>query len=211
MKYQGLNKNQVEESRALHGFNILTPPKKESLFHQYICKFKDPIIRILLIALIMSVGVAVYQYVTSDDGIRVLLEPLGIFIAVMLATGVGFAFEVSANKKFEILNKLDDEEKVKVIRDGNVTLVERRDIVVGDIVILETGDEVPADGVLLDAFTLQVNESDLTGEPMARKTTDETEFNPEIFSPLLIHVAPIVCFAGFAFIICAIMYKPKDQ
>ena len=183
MKYQGLNKQQVEQSRAMHGFNILTPPKKESLFHQYICKFKDPIIRILLIALILSVGVAVYQYVTSDDGVRVLLEPLGIFIAVMLATGVGFAFEVSANKKFEILNKLDDEEKVKVIRDGNVTLVERREIVVGDIVVLETGDEVPADGVLLDAFTLQVNESDLTGEPMARKTTDEADFNPEATYP----------------------------
>ena len=183
MKYQGLNKNQVEESRALHGFNILTPPKKESLFHQYICKFKDPIIRILLIALVLSVGVAVYQYVTSDEGIKVLFEPLGIFIAVMLATGVGFAFEVSANKKFDILNKLDDEEKVKVIRDGNVTLVERREIVVGDIVVLETGDEVPADGILLDAFTLQVNESNLTGEPMARKTTDENEFNPEATYP----------------------------
>ena len=183
MKYQGLNKQQVEQSRAMHGFNILTPPKKESLFHQYICKFKDPIIRILLIALILSVGVAVYQYVTTADGVRVLLEPLGIFIAVMLATGVGFAFEVSANKKFEILNKLDDEEKVKVIRDGNVTLVERREIVVGDIVVLETGDEVPADGVLLDAFTLQVNESDLTGEPMARKTTDEADFNPEATYP----------------------------
>ena len=183
MKYQGLNKQQVEQSRAMHGFNILTPPKKESLFHQYICKFKDPIIRILLIALILSVGVAVYQYVTTADGVRVLLEPLGIFIAVMLATGVGFAFEVSANKKFEILNKLDDEEKVKVIRDGNVTLVERREIVVGDIVVLETGDEVPADGVLLDAFTLQVNESDLTGEPMARKTTDEADFNLEATYP----------------------------
>ena len=183
MKYQGLNKQQVEQSRAMHGFNILTPPKKESLFHQYICKFKDPIIRILLIALILSVGVAVYQYVTTADGVRVLLEPLGIFIAVMLATGVGFAFEVSANKKFEILNKLDDEEKVIVIRDGNVTLVERCEIVVGDIVVLETGDEVPADGVLLDAFTLQVNESDLTGEPMARKTTDEADFNPEATYP----------------------------
>lgn len=183
MKYQGLNKQQVEQSRAMHGFNILTPPKKESLFHQFIGKFKDPIIRILLIALVLSVGVAVYQYLTSDDGIKVLLEPLGIFIAVMLATGVGFTFEVSANKKFDILNKLDDEEKVKVIRDSNVTLVERRDIVVGDIVMVETGDEVPADGVLLDAFTLQVNESDLTGEPMARKTTDENEFNPEATYP----------------------------
>ena len=183
MKYQGLNNQQVEESRALHGFNILTPPKKESLFYQYLCKFKDPIIRILLIALILSVGVAVYQYVTTDEGYSVLLEPLGIFIAVMLATGVGFAFEVSANKKFEILTQLDDEEKVKVIRDDNIMTVERREIVVGDIVIVETGDEVPADGVLLEAFTLQVNEADLTGEPMARKTTEESEFNPEATYP----------------------------
>ena len=183
MKYQGLNNQQVEESRALHGFNILTPPKKESLFYQYLCKFKDPIIRILLVALILSVGVAVYQYVTTDEGYSVLLEPLGIFIAVMLATGVGFAFEVSANKKFEILTQLDDEEKVKVIRDDNIMTVERREIVVGDIVIVETGDEVPADGVLLEAFTLQVNEADLTGEPMARKTTEESEFNPEATYP----------------------------
>ncbi len=111
------------------------------------------------------------------------LEPMGIFVAVMLATCVGFAFEVSANKKFEVLNKVNDEETVKVVRDGNITLVERKDIVVGDIVVIETGDEVPADGVLLDAFALQVNESDLTGEPMARKTTEESEFDPEATYP----------------------------
>lgn len=179
MKYQGLNSQQVKESRATHGFNILTPPKKESVFHQFLGKFKDSIIQILLIALALSIGVAVYQYVTTDDGVSVLLEPLGIFIAIMLATCVGFAFELSANKKFDILNQVNDEETVKVIRDGNVTLIQRREIVVGDIVLIETGDEVPADGVLLDAFSLQVNESDLTGEPMARKTIDENEFNDE--------------------------------
>lgn len=183
MKYQGLNAKQVEESRAKHGFNILTPPKKESVFHQFLGKFKDSIIQILLIALALSVGVAVYQYVTTDEGAGVLLEPLGIFIAIMLATCVGFIFELSANKKFDILNQLNDEETVKVIRDGNVTLVQRREIVVGDIVVIETGDEVPADGVLLDAFSLQVNESDLTGEPMARKTIDENDFNDEATYP----------------------------
>lgn len=121
-------------------------------------KFKDPIIKILLIALLLSVLVSLYQFLTHAEGLSVFLEPMGIFVAVMLATCVGFAFEVSANKKFDVLNKVNDEETVKVIRDGNITLVERRDIVVGDIVMIETGDEVPADGVLLDAFALQVND-----------------------------------------------------
>ena len=183
MKYQGLDKKQVEQSRALHGFNVLTPPQKESIFHQFMGKFKDSIIQILLIALALSIGVSVYQYFTTDEGYSVLFEPLGIFFAIMLATCVGFIFEVNANKKFDILNQVNDEETVKVIRDGNVTLIQRREIVVGDIVIIETGDEVPADGVLLDAFSLQVNESDLTGEPMARKTIDEKEFNHEATYP----------------------------
>ncbi|MBR6439460.1 MAG: calcium-translocating P-type ATPase, PMCA-type [Bacteroidales bacterium] len=183
MKYQGLSARQVEESRAKHGFNVLTPPKKESVFHQFICKFKDPIIQILLIALALSVGVAVYQYVITANGAGVLFEPMGIFVAIMLATCVGFVFELNANKKFDILNQVNDEENVKVIRDGNVTLIQRRDIVVGDVVVIETGDEVPADGVLLDAFSLQLNESDLTGEPMARKTTDEKEFDDEATYP----------------------------
>ena len=183
MKYQGLNAKQIEESRAKHGFNILTPPAKESIFHQLISKFKDPIIEILLIALVLSVGVAIYQYLTTDQGVGVLFEPLGIFVAVMLATCVGFFFELNANKKFDILNQVNDEETVKVVRDGNITLVQRRDIVVGDIVLIETGDEVPADGVLLDAFSLQVNEADLTGEPMARKTVEENEFNKDATYP----------------------------
>ena len=158
MKYQGLDKQQVEKSRALHGFNILTPPKKESVFHQFLGKFKDSIIQILLIALALSIGVAVYQYVTTDEGLSVLFEPLGIFVAIMLATCVGFIFEVNANKKFDILNQVNDEETVKVIRDGNVTLIQRREIVVGDIVIIETGDEVPADGILLHLHnTMTVN------------------------------------------------------
>lgn len=183
MKYQGLDKKQVEQSRAKHGFNILTPPKKESVFHQFLDKFKDPIIQILLITLALSIGVAVYQYVTADEGLSVLFEPLGIFLAIMLATGIGFIFELNSNKKFDILNQVNDEENVKVIRDGNVNQIQRREIVVGDIVIIETGDEVPADGLLLDAFSLQVNESDLTGEPMARKTTDEKDFDNEATYP----------------------------
>ena len=183
MQYQGLSQNQVEENRKKYGINVLTPPKKESMWHQFLGKFADPVIRILLIALALSIVVSLYQYFTGLEGLGVMLEPLGIFVAIMLATCVGFAFEASANKKFDVLNQVNDEETVKVIRNGNITLVERRDIVVDDIVIIETGDEVPADGELLDAFSLQVNESDLTGEPMANKTTDEKDFNPEATYP----------------------------
>ena len=183
MVHKGLTNEQVEESRRKHGSNVLTPPKKESLWHQFFDKLKDPIIRILLIALALSVGVSLYQYFTTEEGVAVLFEPIGIFVAIMLATCIGFAFEVSANKKFEVLNKVSDDEEVKVVRNGNITVIGRKEIVVGDIVIIETGDEVPADGELIDAFSLQVNESDLTGEPMANKTIDPKDFNPDATYP----------------------------
>lgn len=183
MIHKGLTNEQVEESRKKYGSNVLTPPKKESLWHQFFEKLTDPIIRILLIALALSVGVSLYQYFTTDEGFAVLFEPLGIFVAIMLATCIGFAFEVSANKKFEVLNKVSDDEEVKVVRNGNITVIGRKEIVVGDIVIIETGDEVPADGELIDAFSLQVNESDLTGEPMANKTIDPKDFNPDATYP----------------------------
>ena len=172
MIHKGLTNEQVEESRKKHGSNILTPPEKESLWSQFLQKFTDPIIRILLIALVLSVGVSLYEFFAHDEGLSVLFEPIGIFVAIMLATCIGFAFEVSANKKFEVLNKVSDDEEVKVVRNGNITVIGRKEIVVGDVVIIETGDEVPADGELIDAFSLQVNESDLTGEPMATKTID---------------------------------------
>ncbi|MBE6346295.1 MAG: calcium-translocating P-type ATPase, PMCA-type [Lentimicrobiaceae bacterium] len=183
MIHKGLTNQQVEESRKKHGSNVLTPPEKESLWHQFLEKFKDPIIRILLIALALSVGVSLYQYFTTDEGIAVLFEPIGIFVAIMLATCIGFAFEVSANKKFEVLNKVSDDEEVKVVRNGNITVIGRKEIVVGDVVIIETGDEVPADGELIDAFSLQVNESDLTGEPMATKTIDPKDFKKDATYP----------------------------
>ena len=183
MIHKGLTNEQVEESRKKHGSNILTPPEKESLWHQFIEKFKDPIIRILLIALVLSIGVSLYQYFTTEEGLAVLFEPIGIFVAIMLATCIGFAFEVSANKKFEVLNKVSDDEEVKVVRNGNITVIGRKEIVVGDVVIIETGDEVPADGELIDAFSLQVNESDLTGEPMATKTIDPKDFKKDATYP----------------------------
>ena len=183
MIHKGLTIEQVEESRKKHGSNILTPPEKESLWHQFIEKFKDPIIRILLIALALSVGVSLYEFFAHNEGLSVLFEPIGIFVAIMLATCIGFAFEVSANKKFEVLNKVSDDEEVKVVRNGNITVIGRKEIVVGDVVIIETGDEVPADGELVDAFSLQVNESDLTGEPMATKTIDPKDFKKDATYP----------------------------
>lgn len=183
MIHKGLTNEQVEESRKKHGSNVLTPPQKESLWHQFLQKFTDPIIRILLIALGLSIAVSLYQFFTTEEGFSVLFEPIGIFVAIMLATCIGFAFEVSANKKFEVLNKVSDDEEVKVVRNGNITVIGRKEIVVGDIVIIETGDEVPADGELIDAFSLQVNESDLTGEPMATKTIDPKDFKHDATYP----------------------------
>ena len=180
---KGLTSTQVEKSRLEHGDNTLTPPKKEPLWKLFLEKFQDPIIRILLITLLLSVGVSLYQYFAGVANAQVLLEPLGIFIAVMLATTVGFAFEMSANKKFDILNKAKDEEKVTVMRDGLITQIERKDVVVGDLVFVNPGDEIPADGTLIEAISLQINESSLTGEPMAHKTVREEEFDREATYP----------------------------
>ena len=162
---------------------MLTPPEKESVWKQFLEKFQDPIIRILLIALLLSVAVSLYQLFTGAEGTEVLFEPLGIFVAVMLATVVGFVFEQNANKKFEILNQSEDETLVTVYRDGLIQRIERKDVVMGDTVVIETGDEIPADGTLYEAVSLRVNESDLTGEPSSSKTTDEADFKPEATYP----------------------------
>ena len=179
----GLTQQEVEESRLKYGDNLLTPPEKESLWKQFLEKFQDPIIRILLIALLLSIGVSLYQLFTEAEGWSVLLEPLGIFVAVMLATCVGFFFELSANKKFDILNQSEDEQMVTVYRDGLIQRIERKDVVVGDSVVVETGDEIPADGTLMEAIAMRVNESDLTGEPSCSKTTEETDFKEDATYP----------------------------
>ena len=155
LKY-GLTSQQVEESRRKHGSNILTPPPRESLWHLLAEKFKDPLIEILLVALVLSFGVSAYE-IFMGMGMKSLLEPIGILLAVLLATVVGFLVEVNANKKFELLNKVNDEVSVKVMRDGKVRHLLRRELVVGDVVMLETGEEVPADGVLLASSTLCIN------------------------------------------------------
>lgn len=179
---KGLNPQQVKESREKHGINILTPPPKPSLWIKFFENFKDPMIRILLVALALSMGVAIYEIYTGE-GLDALFEPIGIFVAIILATGIGFALEVNANKKFEVLNQVNDDVQVKVIRDGVITQVARKDIVVGDIVILGTGDEVPADGVLIDSVALSINESTLTGEPLIKKSHLPEDFKNDVTYP----------------------------
>jgi Ca2+-transporting ATPase len=181
--YTGLTDAQVLDSRKKHGENILTPPEKESLWAQFFEKFTDPIIIILLVALVLSIGVSCYEFFTGHGTTSVFLEPAGILIAVLLATVVGFFFELSANKKFEVLNKVNDDTLVKVIRNGNVCQITKKEVVVGDVVILETGEEVPADGELLEAVSLQINESTLTGEPVIKKTINPADFDKEATYP----------------------------
>ena len=183
-QYQGLNRQQVEENRNRYGENVLTPPKKASLWSQFIEKFEDPIIRILLVAWFLSMIIAgVHCWGPEAQGFTAFLEPLGIFFAIILATGVGFAFEVKANKAFSVLNTVNDDTMVKVIREGNISQVLKKEVVVGDLVLLETGEEIPADGHLLEAVSLQVNESTLTGEPLTSKTVNEADFDPDATYP----------------------------
>lgn len=183
IKYQGLTDAEVLKSREKHGVNILTPPEKESLFSKFLEKFEDPLIRILLVAGVLSVGIACYEYWGLGEGWAVFFEPIGIFVAILLATGLSFYFELVADKEFSILNQVNDDEPVKVIRNGYTIEVPKKDIVVGDIVILSTGDEIPADGELLEAITLQVDESTLTGEPVCSKTINKEEFDKEATFP----------------------------
>lgn len=166
----GLTAQQVIDSRNRHGINVLTPPPQPSLWSKFLHYFDDPLIRILLVALLLSAGISVYEYTLPGHTAAVFLEPLGILLAIALATVIGFCLEVSANKKFEILNQVNDDLLVTVIRDGSISQIPRRDVVVGDLVVLNTGDEVPADGTLTDSVSLSINESTLTGEPLIRKS-----------------------------------------
>ncbi len=180
---KGLTDDQVLESRRLNGVNILTPPEKESLWSRFLEKFSDPLIVILLIAGILSIGISFYEYFGLDEGFGVFFEPIGIFIAILLATGLAFIFELKADKEFALLNQVNDDEPVQVIRNGNTIEIPRKDVVVGDIVILNTGQEVPADGELVEAVALNIDESTLTGEPICHKTTDPAEFDKEATFP----------------------------
>lgn len=181
--YIGLTDAEVLESRKKYGVNILTPPKKEPLWKQFLGKFTDPFIIILMIAGVLSIGISFYEYFGLNEGFTVFFEPIGIFVAILLATGLAFYFELKADKEFAILNQVNDDELVEVIRNGNATQISKKDVVVGDIVIINTGAEVPADGELLECVSLNVDESTLTGEPMCHKSVDEKDFDPEATYP----------------------------
>ncbi len=183
LEYPGLSDAEVRVSREKYGENVLTPPARTPMWKLFLEKFSDPIIRILLVALLLSIAVAVYHVATGEAGMSALFEPAGIALAILLATVVGFLFEMSAARKFDILNQVNDDQPVKVVRDGHILEIPKRDVVVGDIVMLNAGDEIPADGVLLSAVSVQVNESSLTGEPMATKTTVEADFDKEATYP----------------------------
>lgn len=160
--FKGLTAAEAEKSRQEHGENRLTPPERASLWTLYAEKYKDPIIRILIIAAAVSLVLAFME--------GEFMETIGIFIAIFLATTIGFYFETDATKKFNVLTALGEESPVKVMRNGEVTTIARKDVVVGDAVIIETGDEVPADGTVVNAVNLDIDESSLTGEPIAHKS-----------------------------------------
>ena len=160
----GLTDEQVKQSREQHGRNVLTPPHRTSLWKLYLDKYRDPIIQILLVAAFVSLILAFIEHN--------FMETIGIFVAVFLATTVGFYFERDAAKKFNVLTALSEEQPVKVRRGGKVMQIPRHDIVVGDVALIEVGDEVPADGELLVSTDLQINESTLTGEPITEKNTE---------------------------------------
>ncbi len=181
--YMGLTDKEVLESRKKYGINKLTPPEKDSLWKQFLGKFEDPLIIILMIAGALSVGISFYEYFGLHEGFAVFFEPIGIFVAILLATGLAFYFELKADKEFAILNQVNDDELVEVIRNANTTQIPKKDVVVGDIVILNTGAEVPADGELLESVSLNVDESTLTGEPMCHKSANEQDFDKEATYP----------------------------
>lgn len=209
LHYTGLSKSQVEESRKLNGSNILVAPESDPSWKEFLLKFTgpfghcfkkkkgankgqpykdaDPLIFVLEIAAVLSVIVSCSQYFgwfgITKEGSGVFFEPLGILAAILLATGLAHYFETQANSAFAALNDENEKELIKVIRDGNVHEVPKTDIVVGDIVILSTGDEVPADGELLEAVSLRIDESSLTGEPVCDKSTKPEDFNPDATYP----------------------------
>ena len=174
-QHRGLTSAQVEESRRLHGDNLITPRKGDSAWKLFAEKFRDPIIQVLLVAALLSLAMA---FIDGE-----FLETIGIICAIVLATCVGFFFELDAMRRFKRLNLVNDDIPVKVVRDGEMTEVPRRDVVVGDLVYVENGETVPADGKLVKAVSLKINESTLTGEPEVDKTTDERFFDAEATYP----------------------------
>ena len=172
---KGLTSAEVEKSRSEHGNNVITPPKDDSAWKLLLEKFRDPIIRILLLAAVLSLAIG---FAHQD-----FTESIGIICAIILATCVGFWFEWDAQRRFRRLNQVNDDIPVKVMREGSIREIPRRDVVVGDVVYIEGGETVPADGELVEAVSLKINESTLTGEPEVDKTVDPAHFDPEATYP----------------------------
>ena len=172
---RGLTSAEVAQSRQRHGDNVITPPKDDSAWRLFAEKFRDPIIRVLLLAAVLSLAIG---FVHRD-----FTESVGILCAIVLATCVGFWFEWDAQRRFRRLNRVNDDLPVKVLRDGSMTEIPRRDVVVGDVVYIESGETVPADGELAEAVSLKINESTLTGEPEVDKTILEADFDPDATYP----------------------------
>ncbi len=183
IKHIGLTDGQVRENREKFGANIITPPPKKKLWKEYLEKFGDPLIIILLIAGALSLLISFYEYFGLDKTAEVFFEPTGIFMAILLATGLAFIFEQKANKEFSLLNRVNDDEAVMVIRNGSATTVPKKDIVVGDIILLSGGAEIPADSELLEAMALTIDESTLTGEPSCNKSANPDEADKEATFP----------------------------
>ena len=205
-----LNRTLVVTSDAVikgRGQNIIPPPKRESLWKLYLEKFKDPIIIVLLVVFFLSVSLSLYEIFVMGDDWSLMFEPAGVLLALLLATGVGFIFEVKANKEFDILNKVKDSRPVKVLRRAtadkdcrpSMMLVEKQDVAVGDIVRLEAGDEIPADGILIDSVQLRVDESIFTGETYANKCVDKKDFDKDATYPsnLLLRGATVIEGSGY--------------
>ena len=199
--FTGLTSQQVAKNRQQFGTNVLTPPKKDSLLKRFLQKLTgpfghlipgwedgDPLIFILEIAAVLSIIISCAEFygwmgLHSDAGAGVFFEPVGILMAIVLATGIAFIFELKADKEFALLNQVNDEQQVKVIRDGHPTTILRKDVVVDDIVFIETGEEIPADIKLLQATSLNVDESSLTGEPICHKSVRKEDFDKEATFP----------------------------
>ncbi len=180
---KGLTAAEVLESRKAHGMNVITPRERTPWWHKFVEKFTDPLIIILLVAAVLSVGISFYEYFGLQAGATAFFEPVGIIIAILLATGLAFWFEWQADREFSLLNQQNDHEPVRVIRDGRETQVSRSEIVVGDLILLSTGDEICADGQLLEAVQMQVDESTLTGEPVCTKSILQEEQDPDATFP----------------------------
>lgn len=180
--FYGLTDEEVTKKRCEFGENSFSPVKRESLWKTFFGKFKDPIIIILLVAMLLSFIVSCYNFSEGESSV-VFFEPLGVLLAITLATCIAFYFELKSEKEFDILNQVNDDIYYKVYRNGQITQVLKKDIVVGDVVVLETGEQIPADGKLLKAVSLIVDESILTGEPSVEKTTNPDAFEPQATYP----------------------------